>query len=260
MATKKSSNPAPYYIWNICFLIPKALLSNYTNDKLTLSIDSIIELLLYPRSSVLGHTWFLFALFEMFVIAILFEKIRKNKKLCIPFSVLLVFINYFAIVHMIFSVYDLMKYAVFFWIGTLLGEINPEKLANWCKDKKLLFAFFVLTFAGTVAFVIHGSDKMNSFIMGFSVPFFLALTQINFNISGKFIDFVSVHSFPVYIMHWPIMFVIRFIVRDLLHFHPVLCMILMFAGGLVISCLIVLIVRKINLPFFKTIFKFVLGM
>ena len=99
----------PFYFWNALFLFPKVLLSEFTNDKITLSPEYFINMLICPRNSVLGHTWFLFALFEMFVIAVLFEKLLKNKKLWIPVTAILVLVNCFGTMNMYFAASDLMK-------------------------------------------------------------------------------------------------------------------------------------------------------
>lgn len=250
----------PFYFWNALFLFPKVLLSEFTNDKITLSPEYFINMLICPRNSVLGHTWFLFALFEMFVIAILFEKLLKNKKLWIPVTAALILVNCFGTLNMYFAISDLMKNAIFFWIGLMLGTLDIEKITAYCKSKSVFISFFLLVAGGTVLWCFHPESKINSFILGLASLFLFVIIQIRFNITGRFIDFVSKYSFPIYIMHWPVMMLIRAVVYIKLGFHPVLTMFIMFFGGVFIPCLAVLVIKKFKGKFFEIIFKYTLGM
>ena len=255
----------PYIIWNVLFIAPKYFLADYSVDHIELTPGYFIHIMLSPRDNILGHTWFLFALFEMFVLAIVFEKMKKDKRLWIPVTLVLLVLNCSGIGEIFLAVGDLMMNGIYFWIGLLLGTVELNKLTEWAKDKKitraLLFLFIMGTFVWALTHVGRTSSMLvNSCILGFSVILILGILQIKYDINNSFIEFVSVNSFAIYIMHWPILMVIRAVVYYKLHWAPVACMITMFIGGLIISCALAYMVRKMDWPIMKGVRKYVFGM
>ena len=255
----------PYIIWNILFIAPKILLSDFSVDHLELTPTYFFHILLTPRDNILGHTWFLFALFEMFVLAILFEKIKANKRLWIPITLILIVINCFGVRERFLAVGDLMKNGIYFWTGLLLGTVDLSTLKEWAKDKSVILAMIFICVAGTIvwAFNHDGVDSLmpiNTCVLGFSIILLLGVIQIYYNINSSFIDFVSVNSFAIYIMHWPIIMAIRAAVNYRMHLPPVICMLSMFIGGLAIACGIAYLLRKMNGTIMKGIRKYVFGM
>jgi capsular polysaccharide biosynthesis protein len=61
-------------------------------------------------------------------------------------------------------------------------------------------------------------------------------------------------------MHWPILMVIRAIVNYKLHLPPMLCMLIMFFGGLLIASGIAYLLRKMDWTMMKGVRKYVFGM
>lgn len=221
--------------------------------------------MLSPRDNILGHTWFLFALFEMFAIALLFERFKANNRLWIPVTMILIVINCFGAHERFLAVGDLMKNGIYFWVGLLLGTVDLSKLEEWARDKSIILTFVFICVAGTIiwAFNHDGIDSsilVNTCFLGFSVILLLGIIQVKYDINHSFIEFVSVNSFAIYIMHWPILMVIRAVVNYKLHWPPVACMLTMFIGGLVIACGIAWMLRKMNWPIMKGIRKYVFGM
>lgn len=111
----------PYIIWNVAFFAPKILMSDYITDTVEWTPEYFLRLFLCPRENILGHTWFLFALFEMYVLAILFEKLKNVRQLWIPVLAMLIIVNCLSKYNTFLAVGDIMKNAVFFWAGLLLG-------------------------------------------------------------------------------------------------------------------------------------------
>lgn len=255
----------PYFIWNVLFIAPKYFFADYSVDQIELTPEYFFHIMLSPRDNILGHTWFLFALFEMFVLAILFEKLKANKRLWIPVSAVLLIVYCFGYSNSFLAIGDLMMNGIYFWVGLLLGTVDLTKLREYSKDKSLFSAFLFLCVFGTIvwAFTHTGRDStmlVNTCVLGFSIILLLGLLQIKYNINNSFIEFVSVNSFAIYIMHWPILMVIRAVVSYKLHLSPVVCMLSMFIGGLAISCGIAYLLRKMNWPIMKGIRKYVFGM
>lgn len=255
----------PYVIWNMLFIAPKYFLTDYSVDHLKFTPSYFFHIMLSPRDNILGHTWFLFALFEMFVIAIILEKWKANKLLWIPVAMVLTVINCFGVGERYLAVGDLMKNGIYFWIGLLLGTADLNKLIDWVVDKTLFIALMFILIGGTVVWAfshngVHSMYLFNTCVLGFAVILLIGITQIKFSINNRFVDFVSVNSFAIYIMHWPILMIIRAIVHHTLHLPPVICMLTMFFLGGAISTCIAYLLRKMNLPYINVIRKYVFGM
>ncbi len=255
----------PYVIWNVLFIAPKYFFADYSVDHIDFTPGYFLHIMLSPRDNILGHTWFLFALFEMFAIALFFERFKANKRLWIPVTMILIVINCFGAHERFLAVGDLMKNGIYFWVGLLLGTVDLSKLEEWARDKSIILTFVFICVAGTIiwAFNHDGIDSsilVNTCFLGFSVILLLGIIQVKYDINHSFIEFVSVNSFAIYIMHWPILMVIRAVVNYKLHWPPVACMLTMFIGGLVIACGIAYMLRKMNWPIMKGIRKYVFGM
>jgi fucose 4-O-acetylase-like acetyltransferase len=205
----------PYIIWNLLFIAPKYFLADYSADHIELTPSYFLHIMLSPRDNILGHTWFLFALFEMFVLAILFEKIKTDKLLWIPMAMILLTIHCFGVENRLLAVGDLMKNGIYFWVGLLLGTVDVTKLTEWAKDKSVAMSLMFICIAGTMVWVfthdgpIICSMLINRCILGFTIIILLGVLQIRYGFYSTLIEFVSVNSFAIYIMHWPILMVIN---------------------------------------------------
>lgn len=250
----------PYLIWNITFIIPKILMSSHINDKVSVTPQYFLRIFLRPRDNILGHTWFLCALFEMFLLSVLFEKIRKNGKLIIPFTAVLLVLNCFGVSERFLAVGDLMKNAIYFWLGLILGAYDTEKLKNWCKDNLCFYSVLLLTVVSTVFWIYNPNMLPNNILLCSLVLCLFVAIQIKFNIRFRYMEFVSHNSFAMYILHWPVMMVVRFVFYTKLKFDPVLTMVLMFASGMAITTLIVFILRKFKSRFMKKLCSVIFGM
>lgn len=250
----------PYIIWNLLFIAPKYFLKDYSVDHIDLSAGYFFHIMLTPRDNILGHTWFLFALFEMFVLAILFEKIKKNRHLWIPVTLVLAVINCFGVQERFLAVGDLMKNGIFFWVGLLLGTVDLKIITEWAKDKAVIVFLLFIIISGSIIWGINRTMSINTLVLGLSVILMFGIIQITCGINNSFIDFISINSFAIYIMHWPILMLIRAVVFHTLHWPPIVCMLIMFLGGLVIASGIAFLLRKMDWPVMRGVRKYVFGM
>ncbi len=249
----------PYLIWNLAFALPKYLVSEYIYDQVEFNVMYFVEIMLYPRRNILGHTWFLAGLFEMYVIAILFEKIRKKKQLWFLVFAALVVVNCFGVTERFLAVGDLMKNAVFFWTGLMLGDIGPEKIISWFKDKYVGISIVLITCFSTVVWEFLNDMIINTLVLGFSALALFVLIQVRFDIKGKFIEFISDNSFAIYILHWPVMVAVRYIFYTRLNFNVYVSMLIMLVLGFVVPIAIVLVARQIKVPVLLKIRKYIFG-
>ena len=255
----------PYIIWNVLFIAPKYFLADYSVDHIELTPGYFFHIMLSPRDNILGHTWFLFALFEIYVIAIIFEKLKTNKRLWIPVTIVMLVINCFGVQNRFLAVGDLMKNGIYFWIGLLLGTVDLSRLLDWAKDRTIAIALLIICIGSSIVWVythtgFSSSMTINLCVLGFTVIILLGIFQINLNINSRFIDFVSVNSFAIYIMHWPILMVIRAVVHHTLHWPPIVCMLTMSLGGFAIATGIAYLLSKMDCSIMKGIRKYVFGM
>lgn len=255
----------PYLIWNILFIVPKILMADFTNDQVKLTPEYFGMLMLYPRNNILGHTWFLFALFEMFVISILLERWKNNRLLWIPVACILIVLNCFGVTDRFLAAGDLMKNGIFFWIGMLLGTLEVEKLKSIATNRELMIWTSAIVVGCTIiwSFTHDGfksSMPVNVLLLGFSILFLFGMLQVKYGIRGGLIEFVSRNSFAIYIVHWPILMTIRFLLYQKMHLSPVATMLIMFVGGFAIAAGLAWLFRQFKSSFMKGFNKVVLGM
>lgn len=250
----------PYIIWNAAFVLPKILFSNYINDEVELSVPYFLKLAVYPRENILGHTWFLFVLFEMFVLAIVFEKLRAKRQLWFPVLALLILVNCFGVEGRLLAVEDVLKDAVFFWIGLMFGSFKVDDVQKYGKDSLLFIAVPLLAIIGTVVWVYNPWMNINTMILAVAMIITIGMIQIRYSISGSLIDFISRNAFAIFIVHWPVMLVIRLVLYQKLHLASLPTIAMMFIGGLTISMLIAWLAGRCKTPFMKSFTRVVLGM
>jgi fucose 4-O-acetylase-like acetyltransferase len=251
----------PYIIWNVAFFFPKILMSAYIPETVEFTPEYYMKLLFSPRDNILGHTWFLFALFEMFVLAIAFEQIRKHKEYRIPLLAILIIINCFGVTNRFFAIGDLMKNAIFFWIGLLLGSVNQDSIEKWAHNNRIYYSIVSLVCICTCIWIFNHDMLINTLILGIGIILLLGTLQIRYNIRFNFMEFISRNSFCIYILHWPILMIIRLIVYQHFHCAPILAMSLMFFGGIIIASSMAWVLRRFDAnPVLKRINKIVFGL
>lgn len=250
----------PYIIWNVAFFVPKIMMVDYIPETVEWTPEYFFKLFLSPRDNILGHTWFLCALFEMFVLTIALEKIRKNKQLWIPMTLLLVVLNCFGVSERFLAVGDLMKNGIYFWIGLLLGGVRKENLVSYGKSNYTLWSLILLVAVLTCVWIYDSTMLINTQMLGFGVLFLLGALQMKFDIKWLFIEFVSRNAFCIYIIHWPILMVIRLIIYQKMHVAPIPSMLCMLVLGIGISAGIAWILRQFKSPFMNGVKKVVFGM
>lgn len=255
----------PYFLWNVVFAFPKYLLipilDGVTRDAgVELSLDYFVHIILRPRDTILGHTWFLFALFEMDVIAIVFDKARRKKELWIPITLALTVVNCFGVKNRWLSIGDLMKNAVFFWCGLMAGSLQWETIRERLKTKWTVASTACLVIATTVVWAFRPEMSINTLVLGASVLVLFMIIQIVTGVVGELIEFVSINSFPIYIMHWPVIMLLRLFFYQKLGITPLLAQIINLVFAFAIPCGITCLLRKLKTPWMRKVCSVVFGM
>lgn len=253
----------PYVIWNSIFIFPKIIFDSSLandNESFTFSFEYILRLILFPRQTILGHTWFLFALFEMFIIAILLDKARKEKKLWIQITAVLILVNCFGVQSQFLAISDLMKNGIFFWIGIIMGNFTPYQIEEYLKNKTVIFSTLVLVIFTSIVWIFDKNMLINVLLLGIAILTLFIIVQVKFQISGDLINFVSLNSFSIYILHWPVIMVLRLIFYQKLNFVPELAMLINFVLGFFIPCFVTCFLRKIKIKWITKVCSFIFGM
>lgn len=250
----------PYLIWNVLFIIPKVLFRDYIYDEVQFSANYFLKILLRPRDNILGHTWFLFALFEMYILGIALDKAAKKKDLWAPVGLALVIIHCFGVTNRWLAVGDLMKNGIFFWGGSLLGKAVPSDIERYLTRRSNIFSLILLTLGTSIVWRFKPDMAINSLVLGFSIIMLAIAFQGKYCIEGNLIEFVSANSFPIYIMHWPVIMVSRLVFYQKMKVDPVMAMVLNLILGFTIPSGISLLLRKLKSPDLKKIRGIVFGM
>ena len=249
----------PYLIWNACFFLPKYLLGYSFDKSVEISLSYVVHLVLCPRENILGHTWFLCALFEMYLVAILLDRAKKHKELWVPIILVLSIINCYALWNPWFAISDLMKNGIFFWCGLIIGNYSPSTIEDYFKRKWTVLSTILIVVGTTIVWIFDSEMSINTLVLGFSVLMIIICCQVLSGMKLEIIEFVSKNSFPIYIMHWPVIMVLRLVFYQRLGLPPMVCFIINLIFGLVLPCLIAAILRTIRVSWIKRLASWVFG-
>ena len=249
----------PYLLWNTLFIIPKVIFKDYIDDEVVFSAGYFVRIILRPRDNILGHTWFLCALFEMFIIAVAFEKAKNHKELWVPVLLALTILNCFGIENRWLAIGDLMKNGIFFWLGMLLGTYSPEKINLYLKNKSIIIAILLLCVVTSMIWYFNRTMTINTLVLGLSIIVGLLILQVNLRISSDLIEFISSNSFSIYIMHWPVRMVLRLVFYQKMGIPAVTAQIINLVMGFIIPCYITYLIKKFKTPWIRKICTIVFG-
>lgn len=226
----------PYLFWNISFIIPKLISQGYIDDNISFNLNTISELLLVPRQNILGHTWFLVALFIIFTFSFIYDNLffknYENKRyIILMVSFLTVTMYMFPIPTDIFALRDISKNFVFFWTGMLLGKVEVNYIFNVLQKKFTFIILSIVTLLFTIVTLQQSSVKIISLITAISTILLLFSLPIYFNIKNEIIEKLAKTSFDIYILHWPFMILTRIILFQIMKMNYIIVILMMIITG-----------------------------
>ncbi|MBE7037960.1 MAG: acyltransferase [Ruminococcaceae bacterium] len=233
----------PYLFWNILFIIPKFVFDTYISDDVALSLDYFLKILITPRQMVLGHTWFLFALFLTLLIAPFFDYIIKNSKIMQNIFLLVLVVLYLLPIRTeIFALSDLHKDLLFFYLGLIIGKINIQQLENALKKNSILILGIIFSTILSVLCIVFEDVVVIKLVTCCAIVFVVFL--ISFYIKSESIIKLGKNSFLIYILHWPAMLAVRIVFYQILKLDFYLVVLLMIVSGFVVPNIIGVVLRK----------------
>lgn len=249
----------PYLFWNLSFVLPKYLLQDFLYDDLTFEFEELFNILIRPRTSIWGHTWFLVALFLVYLFTPFWRRVieAKAKWILLMVIVLSIIVYVLPINTKILCLNDLHKDLPFFIMGGYLGTIELRKFEECLK--KNAFAIFSLSVVTSVISVAFYELESIKFIPCFFVLLGLLLIPIVLNVDNNLIDTLAQRSFGIYIMHWPIMIAVRIILGQIMGMSTVIVVICMIVSGYFIPNCIIVILKNMKLGKVKKVMQILLG-
>ena len=250
----------PYLVWNLLFWMPKFFAQNYISDGASLNMVDALKAFVFPRQNVWGHTWFLMGLFIVYLATPLFQKIFQAKKAWISTSAVIVCIVLYVLpINTEFlALSDLHKDLLFFVIGCLWGQTEADTFIAKMKRFRIWFIIVAICFSA-LALIWFEQTKPLHFIP----CLFILLAFLSVFISIKnlpaFWENLASYSFGIYIMHWPIMIVVRIILHQILNVGVPITAIAMSVLGYIIPILVIMAIRALPFEKLKKPLKYLLG-
>lgn len=236
----------PYLFFSLFWLLPIRLLIKYKNyaggqSLLKLIFDNII------LGKDNGHLWFLIALFLIFLLYFILEKITiisKNNYLFFAFLCILSVIGGHILPSFIGSAFSNLM-----WFG--LGDFIRKEKNYIFKYKKVLLVLSVLVILASILYLklyLNENFKFLCFILKSGIcviliPIIYSLFPNNLNSKMVFID---KNSFGIYLFHSPLVYITYTYWNNI---NPIFIFIINFIGFGIIALLLTLSIRKIGLGF-----------
>ena len=187
----------PYFVFYLVYVLVNMLFSNSVNSKK--GIEDILAIFNNPISPY----WFLYALWAIFVIVPIIERLFKydKKKVCIFFFILKILAIFISTP--IYFINQIMFYGIYFYLGAFIKYDIKEK--NLKKIILSLCMIVIYLLASTV--IYRYKDNINTnFVDFFKMMFALVGIFINIFIfkmiyKNKILEKYKKYTFQIFILH-----------------------------------------------------------
>lgn len=191
----------PYLFFYLAYVFINMLFSSSVNSQK--GIADIMNIFTNPMPPF----WFLYALFFIFLVVPILEKILKNNRSIIfIFSILLHIFNIFIKTN-IYAIDIVAEYLIYFYLGSILAYKIKEKTKN---ENIILYLLIFIVLASIYCFIIEkqilNTEIMQMFkiilaILGTieTIQIFKYLTDRIKN--NKILNIISKNTMPIYLMH-----------------------------------------------------------
>lgn len=200
----------PYYFTAIIFLFPTIIFLHMHNDETKLEYFSKILVGIDCR-----HLWFLWALFEIFIIAFFCKNKKKNSTATfLILSIIASLINSYYNNISIFCIPMAIYYLPYFFLGELLIEKNVNN------TKKLKISFLSIIISGCIIKLnnIIWIDTLFSIIInGSIITFIYSIASFFFReefFANPIMSLLYKNSFSIYLFHVPIIYILIYFFQD----------------------------------------------
>lgn len=250
----------PYLVWNLLFWVPKIFAQDLIFDSAPLNIAEALRAFVFPRQNVWGHTWFLPALFLVYSAAPLFRAALRPKRPWLSAGVVAVCVVLYLLPDTteFLAWSDLHKDLLFFVIGCLLGQTEPDRLRAEMKRLRVWFFVGAIGFSAVALVWYEQTTALHfipcCFILAALLSVFMSIEHL-----PAFCDKLASCSFGIYIMHWPVMLAVRIVLQQMLHADLALTAAAMIAAGYIVPILAIFAFRALPLGRLKQPLNILLG-
>ena len=240
----------PYAIFGVFYVTPVVVGLDFTNDNL---IKYIIEGIILSKDS--RHLWYIFMLFNVFVIFYFIEKyIHKIPKYLIILGFFILYLLSLAKLPDILQISNTIIYLLYFYLGYLFEcnkNIIVEKLKFNLITTILAFTLNLVTLylslnLQTSGFIIN-TINLCSAMFGIVTVYSIVNMILNTNISNnKLYKELKKNSFGIYLFH-PMIIYVMFYYLGNKNINPFLLTGILFVIAMILSDVFVRCVRKVKL-------------
>lgn len=210
-----------------------------------------------------GHLWFILflfviSLFALFIIKYIpYEKVTKRFEKMNIIGIILLFIPVWLLSYFgAFGVYSFGRYFILYLLGYYMFS-NEKNIDNIIKNRKLVLVLFgvcqLILVLAYYYFSYYG-DLLVNFVGWLGVLSCLIIGKLYLNKENRITDYFKKASFPIYILHLPILVIIGYyslITIDNIFLQ--ICVIMF--GSFIVTMLVYEIISKI--PILKKLVGFV---
>lgn len=206
----------PYLVFSISTLFIKLLFSSVVKNPVDLSVQSFLNILIYPAHNPLGEMWFIATLFILFLFYPLYQWGIKNGKSSIALLCLGVLLNIYSPNNIdLLGISFVSHYFVYFYAGILFFRYNIIDYINSIYVFLLILVIFIVlniyippsliaSFAG-IMFSIVFSLQLSRYIPGifssyrdYTFQIFLLGIFIQITIRYLYIKAQLEYSYPLF--------------------------------------------------------------
>lgn len=191
-----------------------------------------------------GHLWFLYTLFELFIIFKFLHSIdliRGGKDVYRDFSIILLLICLNLCSAHMGPMTNVAKYALYFYFALLLNKYELNRI-------QLNTLYILITVATSLLIMsLYGIIPYYNIQFVIICSCLIILYRINLqSFRNSFIDCISNNSFGIYLLHSPLIYITYTFVKDI---NPLFVVILNFILFGTIALLLSILLKKTRLKF-----------
>ncbi len=244
----------PYFVLGTIIFAIKYVLSGLSHAAREFTVANFFKMFFFPSASysTIGHLWYVFTLFFIFLLVLGFICIRvlseSNVKLCIVTAGLWLFC-YFLPTIQVFNLTSILYYAPFFVLGILLQR-NYQSLSAVFENRNGGGYKCLLYFALTVACLFLPISGLYAQILRaiIGILFSLSLCDLIIRKLPRLEEWMvgfSNKTYTIYLLSWFGHYMVKVVLVNVLNCHYLLVVAGMFAGGLLFPLAVCWLVDKV---------------
>ena len=189
----------PYVTISTLAFFPKALMNRFAMRPIDISLNSFIEMLIYPWNNVIIFFWFLPTLFIIFSIVIY----TSNDKIKLPYYLILFLLG---LLHLfnplkeisLLNIGGVISYMIYFISGYYFCKQNIEY-----KLSQNPIIVFCITFMASIIFILLPNFLGKDLLMAFNgILMSISFSQFYIKYNWHFFHHLFGASFAIYLFSW----------------------------------------------------------